>query len=150
MDRTEYTLMDMDNKLMVILHELRHMSYYGFNGKGSQNRILRLLEDRKSLTQRELTEIIGIQPGSASEVLGKLEKGGYLVRTPSETDRRTTDVRLTDLGRVQAEKISDMQDRRVHEMFAVLSCEEKTKLLKTLEKLYHAWNTDCIGKCRQG
>lgn len=54
------------------------------------------------ITQRELTERIGVQPGSASEVIAKLESAELIVRTQNPVDRRTTDIRLTDKGRTLA------------------------------------------------
>ena len=47
------------------------------------------------MTQKALTARLGVQPGSASEVLNKLEQAGLILRTPSETDHRTTDIHLT-------------------------------------------------------
>ena len=44
--------------------------------------------ENECMTQSELTEYLGVQPGSASEVIGKLESAGLIVRTPSEKDRR--------------------------------------------------------------
>ena len=63
--------------------------------KGGQNRVLRLLAAEGPMTQRALTERICIQPASASELLGKLEKSGLIRRVTSEADRRTVDVTLT-------------------------------------------------------
>ena len=45
-------------------------------GRGGQNRVLTILKEEGEMTQRALTERLGIQPGSASEIIGKLEKGG--------------------------------------------------------------------------
>ena len=131
--------MDEDNKLMTNIHEMRHLGRFGFDGKGGQNRILRILSEDGAMTQRELTERLGIQPGSASEVLGKLEKAGLIIRSQNTADRRTTDVAVTDAGRTQAAEAAAHRDERVHEMFAVLSADEKAVLLAGLEKLNRAW-----------
>jgi len=140
LDSERYASMDVDGKLMVNIHELRHMGRFGFDGKGGQNGILRMLSEDGAMTQRALTERLGIQPGSASEVLGKLEKAGFITRTQSEADRRTTDVALTDEGRAQAAEAASRRDARVHEMFSVLSEEEKAAFLATMEKLNRAWS----------
>ena len=142
--------MDEDNKLMVMLHELRHMGRFGIDGKGGQNGILRMLSEDGAMTQRTLTERLGIQPGSASEVLGKLEKAGFITRTQSEADRRTTDVALTDEGRAQAAEAASQRDARVHEMFSVLSEEEKAAFLATMEKLNRAWAEKAKEHRREG
>ena len=39
-----------------------------------------------------------MRPQSLGELLSKLEKNGYILRTPSETDRRVMNIKLTDEG----------------------------------------------------
>lgn len=134
-----YKEMDTDNKLIMNLRDLGHMLRFLFEGKGSQKRILIILNETGGMTQRELTERIGVQPGSASEVIGKLESAGLIKRSPSETDRRTTDVKLTEAGRLQAEEAGERRKTRHQEMFSCLSQEEKETLLELMEKLSEHW-----------
>lgn len=136
-----YDRLDVDNKLIMNLRDLGHMIRFLFEGKGSQKRVLIILHETGSMTQRELTERIGIRPGSASEVIGKLENAGLIQRTPSSTDRRTTDIQLTPLGRIQAEEAARQRQIRHREMFSCLSAEEKDTLLALLEKLNADWNS---------
>lgn len=135
-----YKDMDIDNKLIMNLRDLGHMLRFLFEGKGSQKRILIILNETGEITQRELTEKIGIQPGSASEVIGKLENAGLIRRSPSETDRRTTNVQLTEEGRLQAEEAVGQRKTRHQEMFSCLSEEEKNTLLALIEKLNAEWD----------
>lgn len=111
-----------------------------FEGKGSQKRILIILFESGSMTQRELTVRLGIQPGSASEVIGKLEHAGLIRRTPGREDRRTVDIQLTEEGRIRAEEAFAARRLRHQEMFACLSEEEKLHLLALLEKLNADWD----------
>lgn len=136
-----YKTMDIDNKLVMNLRDLGHMIRFLFEGKGSQKRILIILNETGGMTQRELTERIGIQPGSASEVIGKLESAGLIWRSPSETDRRTTDVQLTEAGRRLAEEAGEQRKTRHQEMFSCLSEDEKKELLKLIEKLNADWDS---------
>ncbi|MFQ9514416.1 MAG: MarR family winged helix-turn-helix transcriptional regulator [Eubacterium sp.] len=136
-----YNEMDIDNKLVMNLRDLGHMIRFLFEGKGSQKRIMIILNETGGMTQRELTERIGIQPGSVSEVIGKLESAGLIKRSPSETDRRTTNVRLTEAGQKEAEEAVRQRKTRHQEMFSCLSEEEKSTLLKLIEKLNHDWDS---------
>lgn len=138
---TRYRAMDLDNRLIMNLRDLGHTLRFLFEGKGSQKRILIILLENKTITQRELTARIGIQPGSASEVIGKLEDAGLIRRTPSQTDRRTADIQLTAAGREQAEKAAAQRRNRHQEMFSCLSAQEKDTLLALLEKLYADWES---------
>ena len=118
-----------------------------YEGKASQKRILMILNELKTITQRDLTEHLGIQPGSASEILSKLESAGLIIRTRNETDRRTTDVSLTDTGRALAAEAFAQRQRRHEEMFSCISEEEKEKLLSLLERIYADWR---IRYCEDG
>lgn len=69
---SKYQELDVDNKLIMNLRDLGHTLRILFEGKGSQKRILILLYEAEGMTQRELTEKLGVQPGSASEVIGKI------------------------------------------------------------------------------
>lgn len=116
------------------------MMRFLYEGKGSQKRILIVLQETGgSMTQRELTERLGIQPGSASEVIAKLEAAGYLKRTTSEADRRTADVELTEAGKAAAANAKEERTRRHEEMFSCLSENEKNQLLSLLEKVNMDW-----------
>lgn len=136
-----YSELDMDSKLIMNLRDLGHMVRFLFEGKGSQKRILIILHETGSMTQRELTEKIGVQPGSASEVIGKLESAGLILRTPSEEDRRTANIQLTESGRIQAEEAARQRKIRHQEMFSCLSAEEKNTLLALMEKLNADWDS---------
>lgn len=135
-----YDTSDINNKLILNLRDLGHMIRFLYEGKGSQKRILILLHETGSMTQRELTERIGIQPGSASEVIGKLESAGLILRTPSETDRRTSDIRLTPEGLIQAEEAARQREIRHQDMFSHLTAEEKDTLFTLTEKLNADWD----------
>lgn len=134
-----YESFDMNNKLIRnfwdISHTMRHIS----EGKGSQKRILMILKENGIITQRELTEYLGIQSGSASEVIGKLESAGLIRRVPSHTDRRTADIYLTETGQAAANEAYEIRQQRHEKMFACLAEEEKAALLRLLEKINAFW-----------
>lgn len=136
----DYHTLDVDKKLILNLRDLGHMIRFLFEGKGSQKRILIILQESGGMTQRELTERLGIQPGSASEVIGKLEHAGLLLRTPGSADRRTADLQLTEAGSIQAQAAAEQRRLRHQEMFSCLSEEEKEMLVVLAEKLNADWN----------
>ncbi len=99
---------------------------------------------RGGLTQRELTERLRIRPGSASELLAKLENAGWITRRENETDRRTADILLTDAGREKAAQTVGA-DRR-EDLFSALTEEEKETLLSLLDRLRSDWDERFPGK----
>lgn len=136
-----YHAADINDKLIINLRDLGHMMHFLYEGKASQKRILIILKESETITQRDLTERLGIQPGSASEILSKLESAGLIVRTPNEVDRRTTDVRLTDKGSVLASEAVAQRQQRHEDMFSCISEEEKQGLLSLLERVWTDWRT---------
>ena len=130
---------DINDQLIINLRDLSHIMRFLYEGKAGQKRILMILNESETLTQRELTEHLGIQPGSASEILTKLESAGLIIRTRNEADRRTTDISLTDAGREFAAEALAQRQKRQEEMFSCLSQEEKQELLSLLEKVCADW-----------
>ena len=142
-DQEMYTANDsaagIDDRLIISLQDLHHIMRSLYEGKASQKRILIILNESEAITQRDLTERLGIQPGSASEILAKLEGSGWIVRRQNESDRRTTDISLTDSGKEIAEEALMQRRKRHEEMFSCLSGEEKQELLSLLEKVRCDW-----------
>ena len=136
----QYESLDRNNKLIWNFRDIGHTMRQISEGRGSQKRILILLRETKDMTQKELTARLGVQPGSASEVLNKLEQAGLILRTPSEADHRTTDIRLTPDGEALAKEASAKRAERHEQMFAVLSEEEKDTLIALLERVNAHWD----------
>lgn len=130
---------DTNGKLMQNLWNVVHVLQHTSGGRGSQNRILTILLRNRIVSQAELTEHLGIQSGSASEVLSKLESAGLIVRTESEEDRRTVNITLTPMGEEKAAIALAEREKKKRDMFSVLSEEEKAVLLSLLEKMTAHW-----------
>lgn len=141
MRMAHYHAADINDKLIINLRDLGHIMRFLYEGKASQKRVLIILNETENITQRDLTERLGIKPGSASEILSKLEGAGLILRTQNEADRRTIDVRLTDAGRKLAAEALAQRRNRHEEMFSCLSEEEKQKLLSLLEIVCNDWRT---------
>lgn len=133
-----YEEMGIDGKLFALLGKLGRIGYGGFTGKSSQNRILHILSNSECMTQRELTERLGIQPGSVSEIIKKLETAGLIIRQSNSADRRTVDITLTDAGKAQAE--ASRSHHVNHTLFETLTVDEKQQLLTLLEKVSQDWH----------
>lgn len=131
---------DENQPLILALRDISHILRLLYEGKGSQKGILIALGELGPITQRALTEWLGIQPGSVSEVLTKLEHGGLIRRVPCEADRRTVTVSLTPEGERRAAQLRQQRIARHDEMFACLSDTEKRTLLRLLQTLNQDWS----------
>ena len=130
---------DLNGALMQLFWAAAHILHHISGGRGGQKRILSVLLRNGPISQAELTEYLGIQSASASEVLGKMESAGLICREANETDRRTILLTLTPLGREQAAAAAVKREQHKNELFSVLSPEEKATLLSILEKLTAHW-----------
>lgn len=128
-----------DEKLIVNLCDIGHTMRFLYEGKASQKRILIILGEVGTINQHVLTERLGIRPGSASEVLAKLESSGLIIRTQNCEDHRTADIALTQSGKAAAAEAIQMRRKRHVDMFSCLSPEEKQGFLAILEKLNADW-----------
>lgn len=106
-----------------------------------QGRVLAMLSLKPQISQKELSYLLDIRPQSLGELLGKLEKGGYLTRSPSETDRRVMEIELTEKGRQAAQRPESPDD-----LFQFFSEEEKETLGGYLTRLIEALEEQLDGE----
>ena len=114
-------------------HHLHHRGRHG----GGQGSILTILSEKASMSQKELQDILRIQPGSLSEILTKLEQKGMITREKDEEDKRKSVISLTEAGKAAVHEQTPRMDEK--EMFDVLSEEEQTELKRLLKKLISFW-----------
>lgn len=124
--------------LLHLFHQCSH--YLHASGKfHGQNRLLILLFEQGTLTQRELITNTGRRSATLSEQLENMEKAGYITRTRNEQDRRNVDVSLTPLGQKAAKDAIAYRAIRANTLFSDLNEEEKAQLSHLLHKLLSLW-----------
>ncbi|NLV59684.1 MAG: MarR family transcriptional regulator [Clostridiales bacterium] len=132
-------VMNIEEKLYQYLRRIAHLMRHHADVKGGQGRILGILLQQERMTQREMQEELGVQAGSLSEILAKLEAGGLITRMPNEEDRRSVDIVLREEGSRVAKESETKRKKRQKILFQALSGEEKENLAALLEKLYVDW-----------
>lgn len=137
--KERYKSFDINNKLICNIRDMGHTVRAMSDGKASQSRILIVLNTEKTITQSKLTELLDVQPGTVSEVIGKLERAGLIKRAESDKDKRTCELRLTKEGAAKATQASSDRKNRYDDMFACLTESEKSDLLTMLEKVNEDW-----------
>ena len=120
-------LIDMAGRMM-------HRRPQGGPARG-QALILSILAGRDTLSQRELQQMLGIQPGSLSELISKLEAKGYLTRQKAK-DRRGNLLRITDEGRAAIPRTADVPE---DDPFAPLTAGQQDELAAMLRALLSGW-----------
>jgi DNA-binding MarR family transcriptional regulator len=72
------------------MHKFRSHGPFG-NPHGGQGRVMAILKMQPEIGQKELGYLLDMSKQSLAELLGKLEKSGYITRTQSEQDHRGDD-----------------------------------------------------------
>ena len=119
---------DLDGLFMACARMMRFERHgrFGF----SQDRIVKILaENGGSLAQKTLQMLLGVQPGSMSEILSKMEDKGLIIRDKDEEDRRACLIRLNTEA---------IEEEKKDYFFDVLSEEEKQSLKEMLNKVLEA------------
>jgi DNA-binding MarR family transcriptional regulator len=104
-------------------------------GARSQGRLLRLLLERDGILVKDIVEELDIRPSSASELVAKLEKRGFVRTETDSQDKRAKRVYITEKTDEFAERIKASHSEAAAEVLAALSAEEQEQLLTLLRKI---------------
>ncbi|MDO3412158.1 MarR family transcriptional regulator [Saccharibacillus sp. CPCC 101409] len=137
--------MDQDESLarqffhtMALMHRYHHISRRDREHRGDphrgQGRVLALLKLKPEITQKELTYLLNMRNQSLGELLVKLERSGFIERTPSESDRRVMNVKLTEAG-LEAANRAEEQQQDNDRLFDFFTDEEQAELGGYLKRL---------------
>lgn len=122
------------------LNDLMHMCAHVMHHRPEagaargQGKVMAILADQGSISQRQLQDMLHIQPGSLSEILTKLEAKGLLTRTRAE-DKRGNILSITEEGRALSRK----EDSSGSDLFTALSEAEQYQLRALLQTLLTDW-----------
>lgn len=90
---------------------------------------------REGLTMTELSRMLLVSNGNATAVVDRLEKDGLARRRPSETDRRTVHVALTDEGARLFEGLAAEHEHEVNRRLSDLTEEDLDALTAMLRRI---------------
>jgi len=107
----------------------------GDHGGHAQRRVLGILREEGATSQRELMERFGVRSSTLSEVLGKLERNGLIVREVDENDRRGYVIRMSDRAVEVDAEAGKPPFAASEDYFACLDAEERRSLKGILQKI---------------
>ncbi|GAB4266770.1 MAG: MarR family transcriptional regulator [Pararhodobacter sp.] len=90
---------------------------------------------RDGVTMSELSRMLLVSNGNATAVVDRLEQDGLVARRPSETDRRTVFVALTDRGARSFEALAAGHEAEVDTLFKGLSEADLDTLTDILKRM---------------
>ena len=87
------------------------------------------------MSQTELARELGVEDPTMVAMIDRLVKGGYLLRVPSETDRRVKIVQLTERGQDIYTQLRAVADPFRHELLGGFDQEQLGAMAQFLEDL---------------
>jgi DNA-binding MarR family transcriptional regulator len=99
-----------------------------------QTRLLGILRDRTP-TINELAELLGLDKSSTSGLVDRAQNRGLVRRVPSQVDRRSVRVRLTNEGRELVHDVAELFAADIAAMLEPLSAEARTQLTTHLSQV---------------
>lgn len=101
----------------------------------AQFMVLVELWDQDEQTQAQLTERLDVEQATMANTLSRMQRDGLIVRRPSETDRRSKVILLTERARdLQASATSAAQATNAQAL-AALDADEHAKLNELMKKV---------------
>lgn len=98
-----------------------------------QGRVMAALTMQSEISTKDLSYLLGIRIPSLNELLNKLEKSGYIRRSPSEADKRVMLIQLTEKGKEAQIAETDYSD-----IFDCLNDEEQKAFGDYLDRVIDA------------
>lgn len=132
MNNNENEVIEKLHKILVMTSHQRH--HGGNSALRGQGRVLALLNMKPNISQRELTFLLDMSKQALAELLSKMEKKGYISRTPSSEDKRVMLIELTDEGRKIASEM-DHHSNQFDYLFEDFDTAEIEQLNIYLDKL---------------
>ena len=90
---------------------------------------------REGVTMTELSRMLLVSNGNATAVVDRLEKDGLVRRLPSQTDRRTVYVALTEQGVASFDTLAAEHEAEINRIFNEIGDEDLEALTAVLKRL---------------
>jgi DNA-binding MarR family transcriptional regulator len=130
------TIAELFHRVVTLMRRQQHKHHHEHCGDPyrGQGRVLSILKMQPDISQKDIGFILDMRNQSLSELLMKLERSGYITRTPSEKDRRVMDIHLTELGMAAAEQ-TEKRQHYGRQIFDCLTPEEQDNLSDYLKRI---------------
>ena len=94
------------------------------------------LIDECPVTASAITQYLNVQPSVVTRLLAKLEASGFIERIGLPSDRRASEIRVTDLGEMIGQFVEDLYYEEVLAVLESFSDDEVEQLRVHAERLH--------------
>jgi len=99
----------------------------------TQMRILSFFNERDVVYISEISRVLGMSLQSVNNMVHRLEDRGYVERSKNSSDKRLSDIRLTEKGRMGFQAFRNEQFEVISEILAGIDPVEQKLLAATVE-----------------
>ncbi|HPH97550.1 MAG TPA: MarR family transcriptional regulator [Anaerolineaceae bacterium] len=116
-------------------HHRAHELLDGLGLYRGQPPVLFALQERDGLTHGELAARLGVTPATITRMIQRMEKTGFVLRQPDDSDQRISRVFLTEAGRAVFTELQMVWSTMEAESFAGFNDEERIVLRAYLQRI---------------
>ncbi len=110
----------------------------------AQHGVLLFLEKNRGVSSIELAEAVGLKRAATSGLVDRMEAKGLIERRPSETDKRSLALSLTEKGQTILMETKPMLKQANAGLLAGFSDEEQNMIARALKTVEAKANTDTL------
>lgn len=110
-------------------------TFKGSDVRFGQGRLLACLVENDGLTQKQIASIMNISGPSLTELIGKCEKKGFIVKEKSEKDKRVSQIKITPEGTKALALRQCAKTATSTDIFSMLNEADAAKLAEIVGKL---------------
>lgn len=100
-----------------------------------QIRVLQIVEETGHATSKEISRRMGVAQATMTALVDRLAAKGMVERRRSESDRRQTNIFITEEGRAAVKKAPDPLQQRYVKQFEALEDWEQAMIVAALERV---------------
>ena len=122
---------------VALIHRTRVSEYLThLNLYVGQEMLLKCLWKQDGLSQKEIADLLGIQAATATRMVIRMERSGFVERKTHHEDQRVSQVYLTDLGRSLQSAVEKGWMDIEQQILKGFSLEERLLLRRYLEQVH--------------
>src|SRR5437016_2497895 len=122
---------------VALIHRLRISDYLSdHNLYVGQEMLLKCLWNQDGLSQKEIADLMGVQAATATRMVIRMERSGFVQRKTDPEDERVSRVYLTDIGRNLQHAVEEGWLAIEQQILKGFSLEERLLLRRYLEQIH--------------
>lgn len=134
MDRTDESLIALRRIMRATEFYARDLAYEA-KLTPAQLRVLQIVSEKNSVTPKVLSKQMGVSQATVTALVDKLAARNQVQRIPSQSDRRQTNVVITEIGQKTLDDAPDALQQRFVRAFEGLQDWEQAMLIASLERV---------------